>query len=72
MNNRYLQLAFNENKKEKTSFKIGILYDSSVSSVLFLIYIRNIFSKINIIHIKSFSYVDNILKASRIFLNARF
>jgi len=24
MNNRYLQLAFNENKQEKTSFKIGI------------------------------------------------
>ena len=60
INNRYLQLAFNGNKQEKTSFKIGILQGSPVSSILFLIYIRNIFPEINIIHIRSPSYVDNI------------
>ena len=60
MNNRHLQLAFDENKQEKTSVKIDILQDSSVSSILFLIYIRNIFSELNIMHIRSPSYVDDI------------
>ncbi len=60
MNNRHLQLAFNGNKQEKTSVKIGIPQGSPVSSILFLIYIRNIFSKINIMHIKSSSYVNDI------------
>ena len=60
MNNRYLQLAFDENKQEKTSFKIGIQQGSPVSPILFLIYVRNIFPEINIMHIRSFSYVNDI------------
>ena len=60
MNNRHLQLAFDENKQEKTSVKIGIPQGSLVSPILFLIYIRNIFFEINIMHIKSSSYVDDI------------
>ena len=60
MNNRHLQLAFDENKQEKTSVKIGIPQGSPVSSILFLIYIRNIFPELNIMHIRSPSYVDDI------------
>ena len=60
MNNWHLQLAFDGNKQEKTSVKIGISQDSLVSSILFFIYIRNIFPEINIMHIRSSSYVDDI------------
>src|SRR5436190_17861291 len=60
MNNRYLQLVFNENKQEKIGVKIGILQGSSISSILFLIYIRNIFPEINIMHIRSPNYVNDI------------
>jgi len=60
MNNRHLQLAFNGNKQEKIGVKISILQELSVLSILFLIYIRNIFPEINIIHIRSPSYVDDI------------
>ena len=60
MNNRHLQLAFNGNKQEKIGVKISILQELSVLSILFLIYIRNIFPEINIMHIRSPSYVDDI------------
>ena len=60
MNNRHLQLAFDGNKQEKIKVKIGISQGSLVSPILFLIYIRNIFLKINIMHIRSPSYMDNI------------
>ena len=60
MNDRYLQLTFDGNKQEKTSFKIGISQGSPVSPILFLIYIRNIFPEINIMYIRSPSYVDDI------------
>src|SRR5436309_4395659 len=60
MNNRYVQLAFDENKQEKTRIEIEILQESSISSILFLIYIRNIFSEINSMQIRSSSYVDDI------------
>ena len=60
MNNRYIQLIFDENKQEKTRVKIEISQSSLISSILFLIYIRNIFSKINIMHIRSPSYINNI------------
>ena len=60
MDNRHLQLAFDGNKQEKIRIKIGIPQGSPVSPILFLIYIRNIFPEINIMHIKSPSYIDNI------------
>ena len=60
MNNRYVQLAFDENKQEKTRVEIGISQESSISSILFLIYIRDIFSEINSMQIRSSSYVDDI------------
>ncbi len=60
MNNRYIQLAFDENKQEKTRVEIEISQDLSISSILFLIYIKDIFSEINSMQIRSSSYVDNI------------
>jgi len=60
MNNRYVQLAFDENKQEKTRVEIEISQKSSISSILFLIYIRDIFSEINSMQIRSSSYVDDI------------
>ena len=60
MNNRYVQLAFDENKQEKTRVEIGISQESSISSILFLIYIRDIFSEINSMQIRSSSYVNDI------------
>src|SRR6266496_4630243 len=60
MNNRHIQLAFDENIQEKTRVEIEIPQDLSISSILFLIYIKDIFSEINSMQIRSSSYVDNI------------
>ena len=60
INNRYIQLAFDGNKQEKTRVEIEILQDLSILSILFLIYIRDIFPEINSMQIRSSSYVDNI------------
>ena len=60
MNNRYVQLAFDENKQERTRVEIEISQESSISFILFLIYIRDIFSEINSMQIRSSSYVDDI------------
>src|SRR5216117_1619790 len=60
MNNRYIQLAFDENKQEKTRVRSEISQESSISSILFLIYIRDIFSEINNMQIRSSSYVNDI------------
>ena len=60
MNNRYIQLAFDENIQEKTRVEIEISQDLSISSILFLIYIKDIFSEINSMQIRSSSYVDDI------------
>src|SRR5436190_19912358 len=44
MNNRYVQLVFDENKQEKTRVEIEISQKSSISSILFLyIYKRHVF-----------------------------
>ena len=59
-NNRYIQLVFNKNIQEKTRVEIEILQDLFISSILFLIYIKNIFSEINSMQIKSSSYINNI------------
>src|SRR5947207_15178015 len=60
MNNKYVQLAFDENKQEKTRIEIEISQKLLISSILFLIYIRDIFSEINNMQIRSSSYVDDI------------
>ena len=60
MNNKYVQLAFDVNKQEKTRVEIEISQDSSISFILFLIYIKDIFSEINSMQIRSPSYVDDI------------
>src|SRR5437762_9174479 len=60
MNNKYVQLAFDDNKQEKTRVEIKISQKSSILSILFLIYIRDIFSEINSMQIRSSSYVDDI------------
>src|SRR5436189_1440613 len=60
MNNRYIKLAIDENKQEKTRVEIEIPQGSSISFILFLIYIRDIFSEINSMKIRSPSYVDDI------------
>ena len=60
MNNRYIQLAFDRNKQEKTRVEIEILQDLFISSILFLIYIKDIFSEINSMQIRSSSYINNI------------
>src|SRR5436189_5923596 len=60
MNNRYIQLAFDGNIQEKTRVEIEILQDSPISPILFLIYIKDIFSEINSMQIRSSSYVDDI------------
>src|SRR5256886_16947373 len=60
LNNRYVQLVFDENKQEKTRVEIEISQESSISPILFLIYIRDIFSEINSMQIRSSSYVDDI------------
>ena len=60
MQNRSIQLAFDKEKQEKTDIEIGISQDSPVSPILFLIYIRDLFSDIDNIEIRSSSYVDDI------------
>jgi hypothetical protein len=60
MQDRYIQLAFDGKKQEKTSFEIDISQKSPVSPILFLIYIRNLFSSIDNAEIRSSSYLNNI------------
>jgi hypothetical protein len=60
MQDRYLQLAFDGELQEKTKVQIGIPQGSPVSPVLFLIYIRDIFSNIKDLEVKNPSYIDDI------------
>src|SRR5204862_1830002 len=60
MNNRYVQLAFDGNKQEKTRVEIGISQESSISLILFLIYITEIFLELIGMQIKSSTNFDNI------------
>jgi len=58
--NRKVQLKFDENIQEMTDVNIDILQDSSVSSVLFLIYIRFLLSERSNISERILSYVDDV------------
>ena len=60
MQDRYLQLAFNRELQEKTKVQIEISQSSPVSPVLFLIYIRDIFSNIKDLEVKNPSYINDI------------
>ena len=60
LNQRSIQLVFDQQKQDKTSIEIGIPQGSPVSPILFLIYIRNIFYNINMKDIRAPSYIDDI------------
>ena len=60
MSNRYIQLAFDGEKSEKTAIDTRILQGSPVSPILFLIYIRFLFKETNNIEIRIPSYLDDI------------
>src|SRR5436190_10385734 len=58
--NRKVQLKFDENVQEITDVNIDISQDSSVSSVLFLIYIRFLLSERSNISERILSYVNDV------------
>jgi hypothetical protein len=60
MSNRYIQLAFNREKSERTAIEIDIPQGSPVSLILFLIYIRFLFKETDNIKIRILSYLNNI------------
>src|SRR6266498_5875319 len=55
--NRKIQLVFNNGKSIKTDIQIGISQGSSISLILFLIYIRNLFQDLES---RGMSYIDDI------------
>src|SRR5205809_5491295 len=58
--NRKVQLKFDENIQEMTDVNIDILQDSSVSSVLFLIYIKFLLSEKSNTSERILSYVNDV------------
>ncbi len=54
---RKIQLAFNNGTSIKTDIQIGIPQDSSISLILFLIYIRNLFQDLKN---KDINYINNV------------
>ena len=61
MNNRSIALTFDDQKQHMRQIKIDILQKSSISSILFLIYIRFLFSKIRIkTRINSSNFIDDV------------
>ena len=61
MNNQSIALTFNDQKQHTRQIKIDISQKSLISSILFFIYIRFLFSKIRIkIRISFFSFIDDI------------
>ena len=61
MNNRSIALTFNDQKQHIRQIKIDISQKLSISSILFFIYIRFLFSKIWIkIQISFFNFIDDI------------
>ncbi len=62
MNNRSIELAFDEKKQEKKQIRIEISQKSSILSILFLIYIRFLFTKLKIdVKIETSSFVNDIM-----------
>ena len=61
MNNRSIALTFDDQKQHTRQIKIDISQKLSISSILFFIYIRFLFSKIRIkIRINSFNFINDI------------
>ena len=61
MNNRSIALAFDDQKQHTRQIKIDISQKSSISSILFFIYIRFLFLKIRLkIWINFFNFIDDI------------
>jgi hypothetical protein len=62
MNDQSIELAFNEKKQKKKQIRIEILQESSIFSILFLIYTRFLFAKLKIdVNIATSSFVNNIM-----------
>jgi hypothetical protein len=61
MSNRYIQLAFDGEKSERTIIETDIPQRSPVSSILFLIYIRFLFKETDNIKIRIPSYLNDIV-----------
>ncbi len=62
INNRSIELTFNEKKQDKRQIRIEILQESSISSILFLIYTRFLFAKLKIdVNIVTSSFVNDIV-----------
>jgi hypothetical protein len=61
MNNRLIELTFDEKKQGKRQIQIEILQESSISSILFLIYTRFLFANLKIdVNIATSSFVNDI------------
>jgi hypothetical protein len=65
MTDRIIQLKFDGKTAAKTAISTEIPQDSPVSLILFLIYIRNLFVKINRRNTSIFSYMDDIAIITR-------
>jgi hypothetical protein len=62
MNNRSIELAFDEKKQNKRQIRTEISQKSSISSILFLIYTRFLFAKLKIdVNIATSSFVNDII-----------
>jgi hypothetical protein len=62
MNNRSIELAFDEKKQKKKQIRTEISQESSISSILFLIYTRFLFAKLKIdVNIATSSFIDDIV-----------
>jgi hypothetical protein len=62
MNNRSIELAFDDKKQEKKQIDIDISQKSSLSSIIFLMYTRFLFAKLKIdVNIVTASFVEDIV-----------
>ncbi len=63
LQNRVIDLAFDDERQKSKKIITEILQDSSISLILFLIYIQYLFSKIRakIENLQSLSYIDDVI-----------